>query len=538
MIFALILVFSVVSAGCTGQDQPSQENGDDDQNGEQKETTIGVQGTRSEIMVYWDPSDGFSNEIIGMHNMYETLLRYHPLEDEFDPVLAKDWSKSEDGLTWTFELREGVKFHTGGEMTAEDVKYSINRTMTRGKGAAFIWSPVESIEVVDDYTVKFHLNSPAPIDLIAASSYGSYIFSKEQGQNVDNLHEWFNEPNDAGTGPYTVQSWDQGDKLVLTKFDDYWQGWDSDKNKFEKVVIQNVPEATTARQMLGKGNLDYVERLPYTELQAAQENPGVELVDTKSFQNLIGFFNTEKAPFDDMKMRKAISYLVPYQTIVNEVLHGNAIQGRGPVPHGMWGHSNEIKQYEYDLEKAKSLIKESKYSMEELKDKELLATYTSGNVMQKESLLLLQSRLSELNISLEVRGMPWQQQWSKAKSTVPEERQDLFLMYWWPDLASPSTYLTNLYYSEDKPYFNMAYYDNGTVDEKIDEAKRVAGLNRTKAAEIYKDAQEIIVNDAPTIFFYDKKYVRSVRTSLGGYEDNPAYPHVVRWYNCYKKESN
>ncbi|MFW5898540.1 MAG: ABC transporter substrate-binding protein, partial [Candidatus Saliniplasma sp.] len=212
---------------------------------EEDEEIIGIQSTRSEIMIFWDPSDSFSNEIIAMHNIYETLLRYDPLEDELEGVLAEDWSSSEDGLTWTFELKEGVEFHTGGEMTAEDVKFSIERTIDRGRGASFIWGPLEEIEIVDDYTVRFNLNEPAPIDLIAASSYGSFIFSKQQADEVDDLHEWFNDENSAGTGPYVPESWEREERLVMTRFDDYWQGWDSDEKKFDRVVIRNIPEATT-----------------------------------------------------------------------------------------------------------------------------------------------------------------------------------------------------------------------------------------------------------------------------------------------------
>lgn len=110
---------------------------------------IAIYAYQSEPVVYWDPSDTFSNEIIVMNNIYEQLIRYDPLKDEFIYLLATDYETSEDGMIWTFKLREGVKFHCGEEFDANSVKYCIERTMERGQGASFIWDPVKEINVKD-----------------------------------------------------------------------------------------------------------------------------------------------------------------------------------------------------------------------------------------------------------------------------------------------------------------------------------------------------------------------------------------------------
>ncbi len=497
---------------------------------DEDEELIGFQATRSEIMIFWDPSDSFSNEIIAMHNMYETLTRYEPEDDEIEGILAEDWDVDEDGTTWTFELREGVEFHTGGEMTAEDVKYSIERTMDRGRGAAFIWDAVEEIEVVDDYTVEFQLSEPAPLDLIAASSYGGFIFSKEQGEEVDDLHEWFNEANSAGTGPYMPETWDEEERLVLDRHDDYWQGWNEDQ--FDRVVIRNIPEATTARLEIEGGDVHYVERLPYEEREAAAEHENIDIIETESFQNMFGLMNTEAMPFDDPVFREAISYALPYEDIVNEIYHGAARQAKGSIPYGMWGHGEDLMQYEEDLEKAQELLEDSEYS-DELDDITIEATYTEGNVMQERVLTILDSNLDELGIDMDIRGMPWDPQWEKARAEDPEERQDLFMFYWWPDVPSPYSWMANLWMSEEEPFFNLAYYSNPEVDELIEEARTTAGIDRDEAEELYIEAQELILEDTPSLFVVDEMYARAVRTELGGFEDNPSYPHVVWWYDCY-----
>ena len=114
-----------------------------------QEPQVGVYVNSSEVVVFWDPSEGFSNEVIVMNNLYETLVRYDSVTGEFTPVLATSYESSADGLTWTFHLRKGVQFHTGGEMDAEAVKFSIDRTIAGEKGAFYIWDPVESIEAKD-----------------------------------------------------------------------------------------------------------------------------------------------------------------------------------------------------------------------------------------------------------------------------------------------------------------------------------------------------------------------------------------------------
>ena len=118
-------------------------------------------------MVSWDPADSYSNEVIAMQNMYETLTRYDSETQEVVPLLATSWESNDDGTEWTFTIRDDVTFHSGRAMTSEDVKASIERTMEIGGGAAYIWGAVKSIETPDPTTVAFTLKYSAPLDLIA-----------------------------------------------------------------------------------------------------------------------------------------------------------------------------------------------------------------------------------------------------------------------------------------------------------------------------------------------------------------------------------
>jgi peptide/nickel transport system substrate-binding protein len=165
-------------------------------------------------MVTLDPSTEFSNSIMVLCNVYEPLIWYQPWQSPpFVPALATSWESSDNSQTWIFHLRQGVKFHDGTPFNATAVKYSIERTIALGQGAAFIWAIVKEIKVVDTYTVQFNLSSPTPLDVVASASYGAWIMSpnvanvaKQAGYT--NASAWFNAGHDDGSGPYMVSKWD------------------------------------------------------------------------------------------------------------------------------------------------------------------------------------------------------------------------------------------------------------------------------------------------------------------------------------------
>ncbi|MGB9813610.1 MAG: ABC transporter substrate-binding protein [Thermovenabulum sp.] len=476
-----------------------------------------------------DPSVEFSNGIVPLNNIYETLLRYDPFERKFIPVLATDYTKSEDGLTWVFHIRKGVKFHDGTDLNAEAVKFSIERTIKMGKGASYIWEPVKEINVKDDYTVEFKLKYPAPLDLIVASPYAAFIMSPTAVKS--HPEGWFTQGNEAGTGPYKLESFILGQEIVLTKFDDYWGGWNG--KHFDKVVIKKIPETATRRQMLEKGELDITKDLPYEDLEALKNNPNIVIETGPSFENLLMLFNTDKKPLDNKLVRQALSYAFPYEDVVKYAAGGYARQAKGAVPYGLWGHGENLFQYKYDIEKAKELLKQAGYPNGGFK---LLLTYTAGDEAEKKTAELYKAELSKLNIDLEIRGMPWESQWEMARDKDPNKRQDIFMFYWWPDIASPYSFLYNMFHKQDEILFNLAYWENEEFDRLIDEGARQSGIDIKKAEETFIKAQEILIEEAPAVFIYDKQYVRIYNKSIKGYKDNPAYPNVIFFYEIYRED--
>jgi len=328
------------------------------------------------IVTDLDPSSQFSNEIVIIcGNMYETLTWVTP-DGEIVGQLAESWTVSEDGLTWDFKLRKGVKFHDGTPMDSTAVAESFERTRRMGMGAAFIWACVDEIVTFeeDPYLVRFKLAFPAPLDRIAAASYAAWVFSPkvlEVGDD-DAIHEWFNgpppggifagdPPYDMGTGPYYLAEHVPGHHVVLKRFEDYWRGWEGGPY-YDTIYVEYVEEAATREEGILGGVYDFTYLLPMEDLKSIDENPVAKVPAIPSFQNLLGFFNLKRPPTDNALVRKAIAYATPYQKIIDEVLMGYGVQSKGPVPAGLFGYVEDLFQYTQDLDKARDLLREAGYT--------------------------------------------------------------------------------------------------------------------------------------------------------------------------------
>ena len=224
-------------------------------------------------VIDWDPAIYYSAEPRVMLNIYETLTYYNPETGTAEPRLATSWSVSDDGLVWTFNLREGVKFHDGSDWNAAAAKANLDRVREMRKGAAYIWDSVSEITATDDHALTITTSYPAPLNLIASAQYAATMASPaalEQGT------EWFMEGNAVGTGPYRLVQWEKSQQMVLEKFDEYWGGWTGDE--FDRVVYRLVSEVATQVQMLRGGEGDVmVSTAPADLLNQLQGDADLEV---------------------------------------------------------------------------------------------------------------------------------------------------------------------------------------------------------------------------------------------------------------------
>ncbi|WP_433516434.1 ABC transporter substrate-binding protein [Nonomuraea sp. CA-143628] len=472
-----------------------------------------------DVVTDWDPATSYSNEIIAMSNIYEGLTRYNTQSQKPEPRLATEWTSADGGKQWTFKLRQGVKFHTGAPMDAEAAKKAIERTIKMNAGAAYIWGSVKTIETPDPATLTFKLKYAAPLDLIASSGYAAYIYDTAA---ADKLKDG---KTDAGTGPYTIDTWQKGKEteLTLKAYEDYWGGWKPEQ--YKKIAFRVTPEITTAWQLLQKGEVNFVERLNPQLFEQASAAQGVQTSQTPSFQNLLLLFNTATGPMKDVKIRQALQLALDYDGLV-AALKGAGKKSTGLVPQGLIGYTANMEPKQ-DLPKAQELLAEAGYGRD-LPELKLKMTYAQGDEDQKLLVTLLSSALKELNVSLEAKPMAWNAQWDQGK----KQGQDIFVMYWYPDYADAYSWFLNVFRSADKPQFNLSYLKNAEIDKEIDALPQLTATDKFAAEQSYSTIQKQIIQDQAAVAVpYVQTYQRALTADVQGYVDNPAYPNVVFFYD-------
>ena len=499
----------------------------------------------------WDPSYSFSVEMPHIANIYETLLRIGP-NGEIQYVLATSYEVSEDGLTWTFHLRQGVKFHDGTNFNATAVKFSIERHArvywTTGQGAGYLWwmvadddndrtNGLTGIEIVDAYTVKFHLIYPVPLDTIIASIYGAWIISPKIAEigSDSEIKAWFDQGHDAGTGPYMIEEYEPNDHIILKRFNDYWGGWK--EGQFEKIYIKYVPDANTQLTEIKGGSADIAMTVPVESISDLQQNwaDKIKVYIHQSVYNYLMFFNTRKYPLNITLVRQALSYAVPYQDII-EAIGGYARQAKGPVPYGLWPHNEELFQYTYNLTKAQELLNQAGIDPTKFS---LRLTHAAENPAETAWAPLIEEAFEELGFQVTVDAIPWSQQWTEAM-TDPDS-YDLFLLLWWPTYPNGYDNMENMFASwvlEWSYHFNFAWYNNSLFDYYLWTAYTTEAINKTKAFELYTTAQEILINDAPAAFLYDAQEIITMNAKIKGFVYNINFPGTVFFYDLTWEESS
>lgn len=471
-----------------------------------------------------DPSSSCLVENWVLANVYETLTRYTvpgstaPVE----PLLATHWEVAQDGLSWTFHLRPGVKFHDGTELTSSAVKFSIERNHALNACSSYLLDAIAEIDTPDQNTVVFRLSYPAPLDLIFASSYAAWIMSPSA---VDKEPGWF-ASNDVGSGPYRIIAYEPAQHLTIGRFDDYWGGWQ--QGQIDQVDYVMVEDPVAAEQMLASGALDYATtNLLSADQMTALDNGGqVRLVQTPGIVNEFILLNHRHAPTDNPLVRQALAYSYPYTDVIAATNLGKGTRALGAVPTTVWGHSAEPPRFSFDLEKASALFAEAGYA----NGLELTLAYDPGQDVHAE---LWQAALAQIGVKLRLERSDWSVRWEEQKAD-PENAAHAYVMSWPPDVVGPYSYLFNMFHSEKEPLFNLGFYDNPAFDKLIDDGNVLSGSDRAAASAKFQAAEQILDDGADAIFIQDVPDLVVIGADLQGFVNNPAYPKVVYWYEIRK----
>ena len=459
-----------------------------------------------------NPAASFGTEIYILGSIYETLFLYE--NGEVKPRLAVSWEKSDGGKTWTVTLRDGVKFHDGSALNSAAVKKSFEYTRDLGKGAGYLYADLEAVETPDSRTAVFRFKKPIAFDLVASGQYGSYVIGPAA---IDKGHDWMNEGNAVGTGPYTLTKYEPNKLTVISKFDDYWGGWKP--GQIDRVIHPVVSAPSTRVQMVKSGEAD-ISRVPVSQLPALDALPNVSVASSSGWRNQMYLFNLEKYPTDNKMFRQALVYLWDHDTVLKDIFQGYAKRPLGPVPASMWGHG-KYDVGSFDPQKALALLEESGIPKEDWK---IDVMYSNSNQEQIDAIELFQANAAQIGLEVELSRQLSKVYMTKARS--PESAANMHSMVWYPAYPTPSDWLFSLFKSrKNKTGFNLSRYRNAKFDAALEGAFDAEGIKIEGSASAYIAAQDILMNDTPAIFFADVDRAFAHSSSLKGMENssNPAY---------------
>lgn len=290
--------------------------------------------------------------------VYSGLVKYEPgVTAEVQPDLATDWEVSEDGTEWTFNLRQGVQWHDGyGELTAQDVVWTYERIKDPELGSPYLGdlSLLETIEAVDDYTVKLTFSSPSAAFLSAVAAFRPGRIVNQQA--FADFGEDYTA-NAVGSGPYMLESWTPGSEIVLIKNPEHW---DADAYEIDRIVYKIIPEPSVRVLALQSGDIDLLfpdDPEGIAQLKSAED---ITVIGEAGTNIVKVYLNTTLEPFDDIRVRRALNYAVDKE-VVSLALEGIAEPALSEIPPFMAGYTDDVPQYSYDPEAARDLLQDAGY---------------------------------------------------------------------------------------------------------------------------------------------------------------------------------
>lgn len=436
------------------------------------------------------------NDFRILMNVYDGLVRYKDGTLEVEPALATDWTISDDGTQYTFNLRDGVTFHDGSAFNAEAVKFNFDRMLVEDHPfhntgpfpLSFFFSSIESVDVVDDLTVSFKLNGPyAPFLSNLAYPTGLIVSPAAVAEHGTDFGR-----NPSGTGAFTFAEWRSNEAVVVEANPDHWDG----APKLQAVVFRPITDANTRTAEMLAGGIDLMVEVPPVALSKFEG-------DQYALQEQAGphvwflILNAKEGPFADKRVRQAANYAINKEAIVNDVLEGTAEVAAGPTPPAFaWAYNPDLEPYPYDPDKARALIAEAGVA-----GAELTFYVTEGGSGMLDPVAMgtaMQADLEAVGFDVKIETYEWNTFLGNVNPGL-EGKADMAQMAWMtndPDTLPFLALRTSAW--PDQGGFNSGYYSNPEVD-KLLEGARVA-TDQDERAALYKQMQTIVQEDAPWVF--------------------------------------
>lgn len=466
------------------------------------------------------------------YTVYNRLVEFEHGGTKIIPSLAEKWDSSKDGKTFTFHLRQNVKFQTTAgfkptrNFNADDVLFTFNRMMKKDhpyhnvSGGIYEYFDtmemgklIKSIERVDDHTIRFTLNQAEtpflaniamPFMSILSAEYGDVMLKAKTPEKMDI------EP--VGTGPFVFKSYKKDSEIRFDANAEYFEG----RPKIDKLVFAITKEPTVRVQKLRRGECNLVAEPPPADIQALKGDVKLQVLEEAGLN--IGYlaFNVEKPPFDKLEVRKAINYALNRASYMDAIYLGNATMAKNPIPPTMWSYNDKVTDYKYDPTKAKELLKSA--GLENGFETTLwwLPVSRPYNPNGKKMAEMMQADLAKVGIKANLVSFEWAAYLEKARAG----EHQMILMGWIGDNGDPDNFLNMLLSCSAKATgSNYSRWCDKGFDKLIGDAK--INPDQKKRTRLYEDAQKIFKDQAPWVTLAHAKVFRAMDKHVTGFKMSP-----------------
>jgi len=456
----------------------------------------------NEVVRGGDPQNHTATYTAAVHQLVFDTLIGRDRTGAFIPRLAVSWELADNGRDWIFYLRQGVKFHDGTPFNAEAVKFTFDRLLDPANALAVRsrYTAVKTVEVIDEYTVRFNFDAPFGPFLELMREYGACIVSpaamKKLGQEGFTM-------SPVGTGPYIWKSYTPGEKVVLVRNEEYW----GEIPRINTVEIVTIPEPAAMLAALEAGDVDFAIPLPPQAALTLETKEGFKVLAEPSTRIYWLTLNTRIPILEKQKVRQALNYAIDYEAIVKGIFFGYARPNNSIIAPGCFGYSPYTVGYHYDPELARKLLTEAGHGA---------GFEMSLWVREMDSRLgqAIAGFWAQIGVTCEVvvqeEGVHYQLLSEPLEKTQVQATIDT-----WSSLDA-FTGIGPLLHSREIPPngINWAFYHNPMVDSLLDKAAATA--DQTERLELYRQAQQIIMSDAPWVVIANTLTIAGMRADLKG----------------------
>ncbi|WP_226582245.1 ABC transporter substrate-binding protein [Acuticoccus sediminis] len=441
----------------------------------------------------------------------EGLVQLNAETSEIEPLLAESWEVADDGVTWTFHLREGVRFHDGSPLTADDVVASIGRIIdpASGMGRANDLRQITEIAALDDSTVKIVTAAPSGTLLRVLALDSASILSTAAIEEYGDQIGW----HPVGTGPFKYESHVAEQSITFVRNDDYW----GKVPEADGVKFITVPEASTRLTMLETGEADIIVDVPGADVERLRETDGISLIEKPNTRLGHVGMNVSRAPLNDVKVRQAINFAINREAIVKGVLRGVGVPADSIIAPTVAGYVPQ-DMYGYDPQKARDLLAEAGYP----NGFDITMWTPQGRYyMDRETMIAVQALLGQVGIRANVEVVDWSTYLSALREPVDGNKSQLYWLGWESGTADIQVILDTVFDGSRMPPngWNTMFYKNDKVDEL--RAAMSREVDPDKRQDMAAEVQKIIMTDAPWAPVYSYVQVSGYNSDIDGIEYLP-----------------